>query len=286
MARITSIQGASRVADPVKAAGGRHHRLIEKLVPPAALFAVIIIVWEAISASLSGSRKFLLPTPQSILYHGLLVHRAYSEIIPSFVRTAQLAIAGFAVAIVLGMLASAIMYRFRRLEKAAFPYLVALQAVPILAIAPLMAVVFGYSFVAKGIVVVLIAFFPVPANFLLGLRSVDTGLDDLFRLHRAGWGTKFRKLAFPNALPQLLTGFRISAGLAVIGAIVGEEFFQAGVPGLGMRLLQYLQGVEYNRLYGTLVLSSLLGISFYWIFTWIGSLMLRNWHESAIQPET
>lgn len=261
-------------------------KLLDRFVPPIGLFVLIILVWEIISASLSGSRKFLLPTPQSVLVRGFFAHDAYSQIFPSFVRTAMLALGGFAVAIVLGMIAAAVMYRFRWLEKAAFPYLVALQAVPILAIAPLMAVVFGYSFVAKGIIVVLIAFFPIPANFLLGLRSVDTGLDDLFRLHRASWWTRFRKLAFPNSLPQLLTGFRISAGLAVIGAIVGEEFFQAGVPGLGMRLLQYLQGVEYNRLYGALILSSLLGISFYLIFTWIGHRVLRNWHESVLQPES
>lgn len=252
-----------------------------RLGPPLALFLIIILVWEAISASLSGSRKFLLPPPQSVLTHGLFAYDAYSQIVPSFFRTAVLALGGLIVAILLGMLVAALMYRFRWLERASFPYLVALQAVPILAIAPLMAVVFGYSFVAKGIVVVLIAFFPIPANFLLGLRSVDSGLDDLFRLHRTSWWTRFWKLAFPNALPQLLTGFRISAGLAVIGAIVGEEFFQAGVPGLGLRLLQYLDQVEYNRLYGTIILSSLLGIAFYTFFNWLTSRALRSWHESA-----
>lgn len=249
--------------------------------PPVGLFLVIIAIWELLSASLSGPRKFLLPTPQSVLMQGVLAPDAYTQIVPSFFRTTALALAGLVVAMILGMVAAALMFRFRWLERASFPYLVALQAVPVLAVAPLMAVIFGYSFIAKGIVVVLIAFFPIPANFLLGLRSVDKGLIDLFRLNRASWWTRFWKLAFPSALPQLLTGFRISAGLAVIGAIVGEEFFQAGVPGLGMRLLQYLDQVEYHRLYGALILSSLLGISFYSLFTWISNRVLRNWHESA-----
>ncbi len=250
--------------------------------PPVVLLLVILIVWEAISASLPSGRKYLLPSPQSVLTRGLLAHDAYSQILPSFVRTALLSLGGFLVAIVLGLVLAALMYRFKWAEVASFPYLVALQAVPILAIAPLVAVVFGYSYLAKGLVVVIIAFFPIPASFLLGLKSVDSGLIDLFRLHDANWRTKFFKLAVPNALPQLMTGLRISAGLAVIGAIVGEEFFQAGIPGLGMRLLQYLDQVEYNRLYGTLILSSLLGISFYLFFTWLSRRLLMNWHESAL----
>ncbi len=259
----------------------RTSRRRRALVPPVAFFFVILGVWELISASLAGSRKFLLPPPQSVLIHGLLARDAYSQILPSFLRTAGLALGGLIVAMLAGMLVAAVMYRFSWLERAGFPYLVALQAVPVLAVAPLIAVILGYSYVAKGIVVVLIAFFPIPANFLLGLRSVDAGLEDLFRLQRTSWWTRFWRLAFPSALPQLFTSFRIAAGLAVIGAIVGEEFFQAGVPGLGMRLLQYLDQVEYNRLYGALILSSLLGIAFYSIFTWTSSRVLRSWHESA-----
>ncbi|MHB8190567.1 MAG: ABC transporter permease [Ferrimicrobium sp.] len=258
-------------------------RRLGRFGPPFAFFVVILAIWELISASLSGSRKFLLPPPQSVVMHGLLAHDAYSQILPSFLRTAVLAFGGLTIAMFAGMLVAAIMYRFAWLERAAFPYLVALQAVPVLAVAPLIAVILGYSYIAKGLVVVLIAFFPIPANFLLGLRSVDSGLEDLFRLQRSSWWTRFWRLAFPNALPQLFTSFRIAAGLAVIGAIVGEEFFQAGVPGLGMRLLQYLDQVEYNRLYGALILSSLLGIAFYSVFTWVSHRVLRSWHES-VQP--
>ncbi len=278
---MTQLQSPQRAGEATPAVASRNSGRGRSILPPALLFCGILAVWEAISASLSPGRKYLLPSPQSVLVHGLLAHDAYSQILPSFVRTALLSLGGFLVAIVFGMIVAAVMYRFRWFERAAFPYLVALQAVPVLAIAPLMAVVFGYSDMAKGLIVVLIAFFPIPANFLLGLRSVDAGLVDLFRLHRTGWWTRFFKLALPNSLPQLLTGFRISAGLAVIGAIVGEEFFQAGVPGLGMRLLQYLDQVEYNRLYGALILSSLLGIGFYSFFTWLSHRLLRSWHESV-----
>lgn len=257
---------------------------LRRFGPPVAFFAVIIAGWEGLSLHMHGSRSFLVPSPWAVLTKGLLAHSAYSQILPSFVRTSILAAVGLLVAMVIGMLVATLMYRFRWLEQASYPYLVALQAVPILAVAPLMAVAFGYSYFSKGVVVVLLAFFPIPTSFLLGLRSVDKGMEDMFRLSHAGWLTRFFKLAVPNALPNLLAGFRISAGLAVIGAIVGEEFFQSGQPGLGMRLLQYLDQVQYQRLYGCLILSSLLGIAFYLIFTWISRRVLSSWHESA-QPE-
>jgi NitT/TauT family transport system permease protein len=275
------ISRAAPPVDPRRPSTSRITRLRQRLAPPVALFVVVIAVWELISASLSPGRKFLLPTPQDVLTNGLLAKDAYTQILPSFFRTALLALCGLLVAMLIGTCTAALLFRFKTLERASFPYLVSLQAVPVLAVAPLMAVAFGYSDFAKAIIVVLLAFFPITTNFLLGLKSIDPGLEDLFRLQHASWFTRFRKLAFPNALPQLLAGFRISAGLAVVGAIVGEEFFQSGPPGLGMRLLQYIDTVEYPRLYGCIILSSVLGIGFYLVFNWITHRALRSWHESV-----
>jgi NitT/TauT family transport system permease protein len=135
------------------------------------------------------------------------------------------------------------------------------------------------------LVVIIIAFFPIPAAFLLGLKSVDRGLVDLFALHRAGWWTRFFKLALPNSLPQLFTGFRISAGLSVIGAIVGEQSFQSGKPGLGMLIIQYVDYVEYDQVYAVIFASSLLGIFFFVLFTALSRRLFGHWHES-LQPDT
>lgn len=256
-------------------------RRTSHLFPPLLLLLVLLTLWEGVSASLHGERAYLLPTPQSVVIHGLLAPSAYHEILPSFVRTAELATVGLISAAVIGIVLAGLMYRVRSFEHAAFPYLVILQAMPMLAVAPLLAVAFGYSFFAKALVVVLVAIFPVPTSFLLGLRSVDPGAEDMFQLQRVSWWVRFTKLALPSAMPNLMTGLRISAGLAVIGAIVGEEFFQAGAPGLGMRLLQYLDQVAYNRLYACLMLSSLLGISFYLTFTWLSDKILGPWHTSA-----
>jgi NitT/TauT family transport system permease protein len=144
-----------------------------------------------------------------------------------------------------------------------------------------MTVLFGYSFWAKSIIVVIIAFFPIPTTLLLGMKSVDTGLIDLFRLSGASWRTQLRKLALPSALPSLFTGLRISAGLSVIGAIVGELFFQQGNPGLGQRIYAYQTNMQYPQLYTAIIFSSLLGIAIFSFFGWFGHLAIRSWHESA-----
>jgi NitT/TauT family transport system permease protein len=143
-----------------------------------------------------------------------------------------------------------------------------------------MTVAFGYGFGSKSIVCVIISFFPIPTNLLLGMKSVDPGMHDLFTLHGASWYVRIRKLALPAAIPHLFTAFRISAGLSVIGAIVGEQFFQQGRPGLGQRLIEYRVLLEYERLYATLLVSSLLGISVYLSFTFIGNRLTRNWYGS------
>jgi len=270
--------GANTLAHPT--APGKRRRLA-RFAPPAAMFVVVMLLWEWISSSLSHGRQFLLPPPLQVLGQGLFAPGAYDQILPALARTTEVAATGLVIAMALGVATGTVLYRFGWLERAAYPYLVALQAIPVLAISTLMAVAFGYTFFAKMLIVIMIAFFPIPTSFLLGLKSVDRGLLDLFRLHRAGWTTRFFKLALPNALPQLFTGFRISAGLAVIGAIVGEQSFQAGKPGLGMLLLQYIDYVEYARVYGCLIVSSLLGIAMYTLFTWLSRRLFGSWHESV-----
>ena len=261
---------------------GRQKRAgLARFLPPVAMFVVVIAFWQWLSSSLSHGRQFLLPPPLQVVRQGLLVPGAYDQILPALARTTEVAAAGLLIAMVLGVATGTLLYRFGWLERAAYPYLVALQAIPVLAISTLMAVAFGYTFFAKMVIVVMIAFFPIPTSFLLGLKSVDRGLMDLFALHQAGWVTRFFKLALPNALPQLFTGFRISAGLAVIGAIVGEQSFQSGAPGLGMLLLQYIDYVEYARVYGCLIVSSLLGIVMYSLFTWLSRRLFGSWHESV-----
>jgi NitT/TauT family transport system permease protein len=252
------------------------------IVPALVAFVVLVGVWEFVSTQLmSPQRRFLLPTPSQVLSEGLFNGTTMHQIAGGLWLTTRLALFGLALAIVLGIAVGTFMFRFRWAERATYPYLVAIQAVPVLAIAPLMTVLFGYSFWAKSIIVVIIAFFPIPTTLLLGMKSVDSGLLDLFHLNVASWWTRYRKLCFPNALPHLFTGLRISAGLSVIGAIVGELFFQQGSPGLGQLIYAYETDLQYPQLYMAIIISSLLGITIFTAFGWVGHRAIRSWHESA-----
>ncbi len=223
------------------------------VVPPIGTLVLLVAVWELVSTQvISPHRRFLLPTPGTVVSKGLLDPTTMSQIGHSMWLTTELVLVGLSIAVVLGVFLGLLMYRFSWAERASYPYLVALQAIPVLAIAPLMTVLFGYGFGSKSVIVVIIAFFPIPTTLLLGMKSVDRGMLDLFRLHGAGWWTRIRKLCLPNAMPALFTGLKISAGLAVIGAIVGELFFQQGRPGLGQRLYAYQTNMQYPQLYTAL----------------------------------
>jgi NitT/TauT family transport system permease protein len=171
------------------------------------------------------------------------------------------------------------------LERAISPWAVVLQTVPTLALVPLIGVWFGYGFRSRVFVAVLIALFPIITNTLFGLHSAEPAQHDLFRLHRASRLTRLFRLQFPAGLPAILTGFRISAGLSVIGAIVGEFFFGRGDKGLGNLIDKYRGILDVESLYTTIILSSILGILIFWGFTLLMKAVVGSWHESVAANE-
>jgi NitT/TauT family transport system permease protein len=250
-------------------------------LPPSVMFAVLLGAYWFFHNRLSDNRKFLMPWFGDIWSKGLADGETISELWGGLQLTARLAFQGLGISILLGCLLGIAMFRFRWLERANSPFLVALQSVPILAIVPLIQVAFGYGLWPKTLVCVIISFFPIPTTLLLGLRSVDQGMVNIFRLQGASWTTTLRKLAMPNAMPTLFAGLRISSGLSVIGAIVGELFIRGGADGLGSLLVEYRTEVRYEEMYAALVWSSLLSISVYVFFTVLGNRLVRSWHESG-----
>jgi NitT/TauT family transport system permease protein len=185
-------------------------------------------------------------------------------------------------AIVIGMSLAVLMSQARWLERSLWPYLVALQAIPILAVVPIIALLFGYELNARVLVCIIISFFPIVSNTLFGLLSADTGQHDLFTLRGASRLTRLRKLQLPAAMPAVLTGFRIAAGLSVIGAVVGELFFRRGSKkGIGILLEEYRQRNQLQQMYGALVLAVLLGIVFFTLFGWLSKVAIGRWHEAT-----
>ena len=204
-----------------------------------------------------------------------------AELAQASVTTLSIALAGLAISIPIGLALGVVMFRFRVMEKAIFPYLVALQSIPILAIIPLLQTALGFGFFPKVLIVALFTFFAIPTTLLLGLKSIDPAIIDLFRLQGARWPTILRKAGFPSAAPTLFAGLRIAAGLAVIGAIVSELFFLSGPGGLGQMLINAKIDFKYEQMYAALLVSSALSIAVYLLFSWLGNRLFAEWHESG-----
>jgi len=232
---------------------------------------------------LDDRRRFIVPPPHQVIQDAFLTANARSELLEGLGNTARIALIGFVIATVIALVGAVVMAFSRVAERALFPYAVALQTIPILALVPLFSVWFGPTRTARVVTCVLVALFPILTSFLFGLKSVDRDLQDLFRLNRAGLRTRLFKLQLPAALPSIFTGLRIGAGLCVIGALVADFFFTRGDMGLGRLLNNYAKRLEYEKLFGGVILASLLGVTIYIFIGWIGSRTLRHWHESEAQ---
>ncbi len=199
--------------------------------------------------------------------------------------TAKAALIGFVIAVVLGTVAAIVMNGAKWLERSLFPYAVVIQTIPILALVPLIGFTLGFNFNSRILICVMISIFPIVTTVLFGLQSVDRGLHDLFTLQKASPGVRLRKLLIPAALPAFFTGLRTSAGLSVIGAIVGDFFFLQGQPGIGALINVYSAQLQSEQLFTAVILCVLLGISVFLIVGAISHWVIGAWHESALKPD-
>ncbi|WP_019928225.1 ABC transporter permease [Nocardia sp. BMG111209] len=251
------------------------------ILAPTVVFALVVGLWYFASYEiLAPSRRFLLPPPQDVLTKGLLGPSG-PDMWQALERTTVVALTGLAIAVVLGIAWAILMSQAGWAERALFPYAVVMQCVPILALVPLIGFWFGFGFVARVFVCVLIALFPVVSNTLFGLKSVDQGLRDLFALRGTGRLTVLRKLEFPAALPAIFAGVRISAGLSVVGAIVGDFFFKQGDPGIGILIDNYRSRLQSPQLFAAILLASALGVVVFGLFGWVSRRVVGNWYDSA-----
>ena len=261
-------------------------RELSRFIGPVLVFILFIALWQYMHEwgmrALFDKPGFLLSSPATVINESFVDDQSRSKLLNGVKWTTVVALLGLLITIVIGMTLAVIMARARWAERSFYPYLVALQAIPILSIVPLIAVVFGGGFQPRLFVCVMIAFFPIVTNTLFGLQSADAGQHDLFTLRGASARTRLWKLQLPSALPAVFTGFRISAGLSVIGAVVGEQFFRKGnKPGIGIVMESYRQKNNYPQVYGGLILAAGLGIVFFLLFGWLSRRVVGHWYETS-----
>lgn len=254
---------------------------------PVIVFALFIGVWYLLSSVvLPPHKRFLLPTPHKVVNEGFLVWRTGEErglqpILVSVWDSAKVALLGLAITIVVGMALAVLMSTSRWVERATWPYLVAVQSAPILALTPLIRALIDGSQKQRVLVVVLIAIFPIVSNTLFGLLSAERSQHELFTLQGASRWTRLTKLQFPAALPNIFVGLRISAGLAVIGAVVGDFYFlQGGVIGIGAQIEVYRNRLWGAELIASIIMASALGLAVFLFFGWLSRMAIGKWHTT------
>ena len=246
------------------------------LVPPVLALSLAVGAWEA-WVRLRDVPEYLVPAP-SVIVQRLAEDPAF------FARqggtTLYGALAGFTLGSTIAILLAVAMAHSRFLERSLFPIAIMIKVTPIVAIAPLLAVWFGFGLAPKLFIIALIVFFPVMVNTVIGLRSVNPwALQYLQSLAASPWEVLI-KLRLPSALPYLFAAFKVSIPLSVIGAVVAEWF--SGDEGLGRVIQISNSNVDMPTAFAAIVSLATMGIALYVVVSVIERRLL-SWHESAIE---
>jgi NitT/TauT family transport system permease protein len=248
------------------------------------VFACLIGLWHAL-VTFNHLKPFILPGPMLV---ARAIHDRFPSLLVSLAITTQEAACGLIASILVGVVVAMMFAQWRWVRQPLYPYTILLQTVPIVAIAPLVINWIGAGMFAVGVVTFIISLAPIIANTTQGLISVDENLVHLFIMYKATPAQILFKLRLPNALPNLFTGIRISAGVSVIGAITGELFASSqrvGVGGLGYAITYANDQMETAYMFALVAAATALGFFFFFAVMFFEWLALHNWHESK-RPQT
>jgi NitT/TauT family transport system permease protein len=246
---------------------------------PVAAVTLFLLAWEIV-VHWKDIPPYLLPAPSLVL---LTLWQNLGSLMQSWWVTVSITFAALALAVIGGVLLGSLFTLSRWAEWSFTPFAVVLQVTPIIAIAPLVMILTDSAMITVLICAWIVAFFPVLAGTVTGLRSADANLRDLFRLYRATPWQRLRLLLAPSALPSFLTGLKVAGGLSLIGAVVAE--FTAGAAGrntgLASRILEAAFRTEIPKMFAALLLVSLTGVGIYMALSALEKRLLGRWHDSA-----
>lgn len=265
---------------------------------PMASGVVLLVLWYGVAQMVGPSnsegfteeqiesiRKIYLPYPTEIWQAAL---EEKSQLWAATINTFRAAIQGFLLAVILGMLIALTLGFSTLLRYSLYPWVLVLQMTPIVIMAPIFAIWFNHGELSIMVVSFLMGFFPIVANTTLGLTSTDKNLRDLFAISKATKVQELLYLRIPYALPYFLTGAKIAATLAPIGAIVGDMFVGTsanGRAGLGFLTIIYKTEANAPAVYACAGVACLMGFIFVGLITYVQWLLLHRWHDSALNTE-
>ncbi len=256
---------------------------IVRMALPVSMLILLGVVWQ-VYVTIYDVPHYILPSPVRV---GEALYTDWAILGPALVVTLKITFSALGLALVGGVFFAIMMSQSRWIERILYPYAVILQVTPIVAIAPLILIYAPTTQAALLICAWLVAFFPILSNTTQGLKSTDHNLLNLFELYGANRWQTLIYLKIPNALPYFLAGLKIAGGLALIAAVVAE--FAAGSAGAGsglaFRLIESQFRLNIPRLFAALILLSMTGVLIFAATSAISHLLLRKWHESAIERE-
>jgi NitT/TauT family transport system permease protein len=252
-------------------------------IGPALVFCLFILAWYLIAYTLprnfapTTNKPLIIPPPHRLFED--MSDTIWGRLVTATWISTKTALSGLAISMATGISLGILMSRRLWLERALWPYLIALQVTPIIALVPLIIKLVGANFGARVLVTVIITFFPIVSNTLFGFRGVPGVMHDLFRMMNASPRQRLFRLEFPAASPAIFAGFRIAAGLAVIGAIVGDFFFARGEPGLGKLINLFFLNNQSGPMFITAMAASLLGFMLFATFGLLTRWVVGRWYD-------
>jgi NitT/TauT family transport system permease protein len=260
----------------------RRDRLLT-IAAPLLVLVVALTVWE-LFVRINKVPSYILPGP---LLVAQTLWTSWPSLSMSLLFTVKLTLSALGLAIIGGVGLGTLFALSRYVEVSLFPYAVILQVTPIIAIAPLILIYVDSTMGALLICAWIVAFFPILSSTVIGLRSADHNLRDLFTLYEAGPWQRFGYLLMPSALPYFMSGLKVSGGLALIGAVVAE--FVAGAAGketgLASRIFEASFRSDIPLMFAALLLVSLCGVVIFLVTSWVSHQVLGRWHESELKRE-
>lgn len=245
----------------------RYINTVDKIIPVIFFFSVLAL-WE-LAVRISHIEPFILPAPSAIL-------KAFFNIFPLMVKhtkaTVYESFIGFTTSIVIAFIMAFVMDSLPIVKKALYPMVVVSQSIPIISVAPLFIIWFGYGLLPKVIVVQLVCFFPVLVSLLEGLSSVDPELLDLLRSMGAGRWKIFEMVKLPAAMPAFFSGLKIAATYSIMGAVIGE--WLGAQEGLGVFMLRSQHSFYVDRVFAIILVISALSLTVFAVINLFERLLI------------
>jgi NitT/TauT family transport system permease protein len=234
------------------------------------LAILLLILWEY--AAKNQTVKLLLSSPSSVLgYFNTNGEMLWEATLTTFYES----ILGLLIATLFSFVTMVVCFYFPKLMDFVLPIMVTSQVIPLITLAPLFILIFGIGITAKVMMAALLCFFPIFINFATGVKLISKNIKELLFIYNANTTQKIFNVYFPLALPNIMTGLKVSSTLAVIGAIVGE--FSGAEIGLGRNLFISALKLEPELMMCSLILSSSIGMSMFWVIQLIET-KLGNWY--------